>query len=645
MPVDKKEENLKFDPEVVQAKYAEERQKRLRQDGANQYIEVEGVFKHYTEDPYVSPIQRAPIFEDVGTLIVGAGYGGLCSAVRLAERGVKDVRIVDKAGSWGGTWYWNSEYTILSLTNQWADFLGYPGAACDVESYIYMPLLEEMGSMPSEKYAKGPELLAHAQNIAKKWNLEDKAIFQTEIKSSTWDEESKRWIVRTDRGDELRARFLITASGVLQKPKLPGLDGITTFKGHSFHTSRWDYNYTGGGPTDTFLSKLGDKRVAIVGTGATAVQAIPHLGKWAKELYVYQRTPSSIGVRGNKPTDPEWFKSQQPGWQRARRENFQTIITGGKVDEDLINDGWTEILKFLSFPGGENTASMMADNTKEADMRLMNSIRARVDSLVEDKETADKLKPWYGQMCKRPCFHDEYLQTFNRPNVHLVDTDGKGVERVTEKGLVALGVEQEVDVIIWSTGFEVSTDFSRRNGITMTGKEQTLSEKWSDGISTLHGLYSRGFPNAFIIGPSQAAASTNFVHSIDEQARQIAYTISTCEKKGIVSIEPSQEAEDAWVQGIVATAPLIGEAFKDCTPGYYNNEGTPEPKMMKSGTFAGGMAGYLAILKDWQKDDALPGMEIKTETPRQKIEIGLPDALKTDYKHHRVENQEPVPAV
>jgi cyclohexanone monooxygenase len=615
-------EELGFSPEEVQARYAAERQKRLRTDGVEQYIDVEGIFKHYTDDPYVSgPSTRAPISEDVGTLVIGAGYGGLCTAVRLVEQGVNDIRIVEKAGGWGGTWYWNR----------------YPGAACDVESYIYMPLVEEMGTMPTEKYAKGPELLAHAENIAKRWDLNRRALFQTEIKAMKWNDDLKRWIVITDRGDELRARYVVTASGVLHKPKLPGLPGIASYKGHSFHTSRWDYSYTGGSTTDPNLLNLADKRVAIVGTGATAVQVVPHLGKHAKEVYVYQRTPSSVGVRGNKPTDPDWFKTLKPGWQRERRENFQTIITGGYQEVDLVDDGWTEILKYLSFPGGEHSSAMTADNTKIADLKMMNKIRSRVDSVVQDPATAEKLKPWYGQMCKRPCFHDEYLQTFNRPNVHLVDTNGQGVERVTENGLVANGVEQPIDLIIWSTGFDLASDFSKKNGIEITGKSQTLTEKWSDGLSTLHGIHSRGFPNAFIIGPSQAAASTNFVHSIDVQAQQIAYIISTCEKKRVISIEPTQEAEDAWVAGIVAAAPYVTEALKDCTPGYYNNEGKASPKGAKMGTFPGGMTGYLAVFDEYRKGDKLPGMEIKTEVETQ---TKLDSAQKADYAHHPLENQE-----
>jgi len=419
-----------------------------------------------------------------------------------------------------------------------------------------MPLVEELGNMPTEKYAKGPELLAHAENIAKKWDLDRRASFQTEIKEMKWNQDLPRWIVSTDRGDELRARFVVT--------------------------------------------------------GATAVQIVPHLGKYAKEVYVYQRTPSSLGVRGNKPTDADWFKSLEPGWQKKRHQNFNTIITGGYQEVDLVDDGWTEILKYLSFPGGE--AKTDPNTAKIADMKMMNNIRNRVDSIVTDKVTADKLKPWYGQMCK----------------VHLVDTNGKGVERVTERGLVENGQEVELDCIIWATGFDLASDFSIKNGIEITGRNQTLTQKWSDGISTLHGLYSRRFPNAFIIGPSQAAASANFVHSIDEQAKQITYVISVCEKKKYLEIEPCEEAETAWVAGIVAAAPFVREATKDCTPGYYNNEGRPTPQGEKQGTFPGGMDGYLAVFDEWRKGDSLPGMEVTTQQE---------SVLTEHYANHPLEQQ------
>src|SRR6185436_12590936 len=208
------------------------------------------------------------------------------------------------------------------------------------------PLLEETGYLPKEKYSFANEIRAHAQRIGKKYDLYSKACFQTEITEIRWLDADKRWLIKTNRGDVMKAKFVVISSGPLNRPKLPGIPGITRFKGHSFHTSRWDYNYTGGN-SEGGLTKLADKRVAIIGTGATAIQCVPHLGRHAKHLYVFQRTPSSVDLRGNRPTDAGWAKTLTPGWQKRRMENFNTLVSGGVQDEDLVSDGWTDIIRSL----------------------------------------------------------------------------------------------------------------------------------------------------------------------------------------------------------------------------------------------------------------------------------------------------------
>ena len=438
--------DLGFDPAALRAKYQEEREKRLRDDGMAQYVEIKDEYAHFVEDPYVEPgFTRAPLSDEVDVALIGGGFGGLLAGARMREAGVEDLRLIEKGGDIGGTWYFNR----------------YPGIACDVESYVYIPMLEELGTMPARKYATGEEIYAHCRKIAEKYDLYRNAALQTEVEAIEWDEETARWTIRTNRGDAMRARFVVLANGYLQKPKLPGIPGILDFKGHMFHTSRWDYEYTGG-DANGGLTKLADKRVGIVGTGASAIQCVPHLGRHAEHLYVFQRTPSSVDVRDDRPTDPEWVASLEPGWQQRRIENFQILRAGGMAEEDLVQDGWTDISKMLAlmFADGaeEMTPAQLEEAMELADFQKMEEIRARVEEVVEDPAVAEALKPWYRQFCKRPCFHDDYLPTFNRPNVTLVDTQGRGVEQITEKGVVVDGEEIELDCLIFATGFEVGSD-------------------------------------------------------------------------------------------------------------------------------------------------------------------------------------------
>ena len=426
-------EPLTFDPDALREKYRVERDKRLRPEGNEQYLEVSGDFTAYVDDPYISEtIQREPLTDEVEVAIIGGGFGGLITGARLREAGIDSLRIIEKGGDFGGTWYWNR----------------YPGAACDTESYIYLPLLEEVGYMPKSKYAPAPEILAHSHNIAGHFDLYRGAVFQTEVTHLEWDEEAARWTIYTNRDDAMRAKFVVMSNGPLNRPKLPGIKGISSYQGHTFHTSRWDYDYTGGGPQGQ-LDKLADKRVGIIGTGATAVQCIPHLGASAKELYVFQRTPSSVDVRDNRPTDPQWAASLKPGWQKERMENFNTLTSGGVIEEDLVQDGWTEIIRNLismaNYRGKGLERKEIESLMELADFQKMEQIRARAEELVNDPNVAESLKPYYRQFCKRPCFHDEYLPTFNRANVHLIDTEGKGVEEITPAGVVANGTEYELD--------------------------------------------------------------------------------------------------------------------------------------------------------------------------------------------------------
>ena len=590
-----------IDPEALRAKYRAERDKRLRGDGNAQYVPMTGNFEKFLADPNADPsYTRPPLNDEVDVVIVGGGFSGLLAGARLREIGVERIRVIETGGDFGGTWYWNQ----------------YPGVQCDIESYIYLPLLEEIGYIPKEKYSYGPEIRAHSRAIGEHFDLYRDACFHTQVTSMEWDETALRWHVHTSGNDDITAQYVIMAIGPLSRPKLPGIAGVDSFQGHVFHTSRWDYAYTGG-DTSGGLVNLVDKRVGIIGTGATAVQCIPHLGQWSKELYVFQRTPSSIDERGNRPTDYEWAKSLKPGWQQERIENFGIIVTGGHQEEDLVRDGWTEILRNLSALGSINRADVtpeeIAAEVELADFSKMEQIRQRIQSLVDDPGTAEALKPYYRQFCKRPCFHDDYLPTFNRPNVHLVDTQGKGVERITERGVVVAGREYELDCLIFSTGFEVGTAYTQRAACDLRGRDGVLlSEKWGRKVATFQGLISRGFPNCLFMGGIQSGVSPNFTELYNEQSQYVAYVIGKARELGAEAIEPSQEAEDDWLRTLEGSVANRGTFQAECTPGYYNTEGRPgEGPGWFGGNYGGGSQAFFTLLRDWREQGDYSGIEVR----------------------------------
>jgi len=592
-------DELGFDPAALRAKYLDERNKRLRTEGNAQYREVTGDLQRFTDDPYIeAPIVREPVTEEIDVAIVGGGFGGLLAAVRLEQAGLGNFRIFEKGGDFGGTWYWNR----------------YPGAQCDIESYIYLPLLEETGFIPKEKYSYAPEIFAHAQRIGTHFKLYERACFQTQIKSATWDEASARWQVKTDRGDHFKARFLVMCSGPLNRPKLPGIPGIEKFKGHTFHTSRWDYDYTGGNASGG-LHKLADKRVGIIGTGATGIQCVPYVARDAGQLYVFQRTPSAIDERGNKPTDPAWAASLTPGWQAHRNHNFAAILSGVPQEEDLVADRWTDLFKalgeLLNVPADAGMSPEdIAAMAEIADFRKMNNLRARVDQIVSDPAAAAALKPWYKQWCKRPTFNDEFLPAFNRPNVTLVDTLGQGVERVTETGVVVNGVEYPVDCLIFATGFEVGTDYTRRAEFEVLGRDgQSLSQYWAKGMRTFHGFLSHGFPNCFHMGLTQTGLAPNFTYMLNGQATHISYLVQETLTRKLRAIEPSLQAEADWV-ALISQQGFMSQYQTECTPGYYNGEGKAGGgEGFLEGQYPEGPVQFYNLLANWRNEGSLEGLE------------------------------------
>lgn len=592
-----------IDPQALRARYRAERDRRLRPEGLGQFVRIDREHHHrFEEDPALAAApSRAPLTDQVEIAIIGAGFGGLLLGAELRKAGIEGLRFIDRAGDFGGVWYWNR----------------YPGAACDTEAPIYLPLLEELGVLPKRKYATGPEIHAHCRLIAEKFDLYRDTCFHTDVTDIAWDEASGLWTIRTDQGDKMRARFVVVSAGVMDRPKIADLPGLESFQGHSFHTSRWNYAYTGGTSAGG-LTGLADKVVGIIGTGATAVQCIPHLGACANQLYVFQRTPSSIDRRDDRELDPGDFAALGAGWQQKRMENFTALVGGAVLEEDLVDDGWTSIPRnILQLIDRACELGIEIANPYEvaglADMVKMEEIRARVDDVVSDPATAAALKPWYDRFCKRPCFHDDYLPTFNRPNVTLVDTQGEGVERITANGAIANGREYMLDCLIYSTGYDASSPFAKRISFDIAGREGlTLKAKWANGALTFHGYGTHGFPNLFIMAHVQTGLSLNFPHMISEQARHIAYILREGRGRAATRIEVTQIAEVAWVAEIDRAAVSMVEALRECTPSYFNHEGDVSGLNARNSAYGGGPLAFYKIIADWRAEGTLEGLELSS---------------------------------
>lgn len=390
-------------------------------------------------------------------LIVGAGWGGIRYAVQMIKSGIpaQNIRIIDPAGGFGGTWYWNR----------------YPGVMCDVESYIYLPFLEETGYVPRQRYSCGEEILEYANLVTRHFGLVECGVFQTQAEKLVWDDDAKIWhvgLVQSRKGEDpqrlgVRSNFVSIAVGVLNWLKFPGIPGILDYRGEMFHTSRWAYDITGGSPKDLCLDKLKNKTVAIIGTEACSIQAVPQLARWCKHLYVIQRTPASVDIRDQRETDVHRFNAEvctDKGWQGERMKNFNAHFTLGEPPAvNLVDDEWTRVPALVGITGNPNgpipPSEIAAYTSKliEIDIPRQNRIRARVDEQVNDPVTAVKLKPWYPSFCKRPLLHDDYLASFNKSNVSLIDTDGKGVGRITADSLIVGNEEYKADIIIFATGY------------------------------------------------------------------------------------------------------------------------------------------------------------------------------------------------
>ncbi|KAJ6036078.1 hypothetical protein N7540_000357 [Penicillium herquei] len=623
----------------IRARYKSERNKRLRNDGNAQYIEPSNPsstpsptpsnpYSHFFQDPRVDPSNIETLetkfpSKRTSVLIIGAGWGGLQNAIRMHTM-TTEIRIIDVAGSFGGTWYWNR----------------YPGLICDIESYMYLPYLEETGYMPRHKYAYGSEIRVYAETVAQKWGLTSSAVFQTTAKKMVWDEDEKEWIVdlvQRETEMTIRASFVVLASGVLHWPKLPLIPGLLDFKGDLFHSSRWNYEITGGSEMDPSLHKLKEKRVAIIGTGATAVQIVPILAKWCKHLYVVQRTPSAVDARNQQETDPEWFHehvASGPGWQRERIKNFHRHFVLDKTEKpgiNLVNDEWTHAPGLLGLTGHRDGPKTIDEipayraRLIELDTPRQNRIRARVDQQVHNPIIAEKLKPWYPTWCKRPAFHDEYFQTFNRTNVTLIDTAGKGVDEIKPEGVIIRDQTYEVDMIIFATGYRApSGSPAEKANMTVIGVDGvSMSEEWAvKGPTTLHGVLDAKLPNLFLSGPQQASTSGNYRFNLDELAKHAAYILAECKRraKGAkFAVAPSMDAAEEWAMQVIMRSAPFG-VIAGCTPGYFNLEGdiekvTPEKMMVlaRSGLWGSGIENWIDVIEKWRDEGSMTGIVVHTD--------------------------------
>ncbi|KAI0970416.1 hypothetical protein F4678DRAFT_138831 [Xylaria arbuscula] len=638
----------------LQQKYAEEAQKRVKAEGISQFEALSQSnsdrLRHLVDDIWADhaalDAQDPPLKsgDSPKFLIAGAGLGGIAAAVRLIQQGftADQIRLVETAGGVGGTWYWNR----------------YPGLHCDVEAYIYLPLLEEMGFIPTHKYAPGVEIRHYFQDVVKKYGLEDKILFRAQVDKAVWDDEARQYKVdlttwRGPKGQEkgslsVNVEFVYLTAGLLAKPQVPKIGGVgfEGFKGDIFHTSLWNYDVTGGSSEEPFpeLSKLADKRVGIIGTGATAIQVVPFLANYVKELYVFQRTPSAVFPRGQKPTDPtEWASSiaAEPGWADKRIYNFAQSMAEGLPDgvPNLVDDAWSRLGTYSAVTGDPEFAAVPPDQAPNVigqflarDAPGMERARQRVRETVTDPATAEKLLPWYPSWCKRPTYSDTYLPAFNAANVHLIDTDGKGLDSVTESGLVANGVEYPLDIIVLGTGYRSPAidggDPAVRAGVKIYGRNgRDLSEKFAtEGIATLYGVASNGFPNLFWLGVAQAAVSANHSSVLDTLARLSAYIVGEAHAKvgdkskaqRRVTAEVDAAAEQGWSLRILQGAARYA-TISVCTPSYLTVEmgpgtmgvGKTQEELIRDARrspFSAGMPTFLDLLAKWRAEGKLEGV-------------------------------------
>ncbi|MEH0147684.1 NAD(P)/FAD-dependent oxidoreductase [Corynebacterium sp. Q4381] len=536
-----------------------------------------------TDDPWEPIKPREPFSRSTEILVVGAGFAGMILGAQLTQVGHSDFMIVDQAGDFGGTWYWNR----------------YPGAQCDVESYIYYPLLEETGYVPSSRYPMAHETLDYCRHFGRHFSLYDRAVFHTGAIRAAWDDKNEEWVVETNRGDEIRARFLIRSNGAFGAPALPQISGMDTFTGTAFHSSRWDYNYTGGSPENPVLDKLVDKTVAVVGSGASAVQIIPALVGQAKHVYAVQRTPGpAVGERDTTPTDPEWFTAQPAGWQRERILTYDLNTSGFLQPHDEVQDNFTVHARRL----------LTADNPQDEDAAIMGEIRDLIDAQVTDPATADALKPFYSRRCKRVTFDNGYYEAFNDESITLIDAPSTGLSHIQGTTLHAGDRTFDADCIIFATGFDTTGNPLTRTGFDVRGRgDERLTDHYANGLQTLHGAMADGFPNHFQIGTGQNALTANNTSGLTTQAEHILDIIAETKRRGAITVEPTAEATETWATTVRERGEGVRAAFETCVPGYYTGYEHGDGAYTNQ-LFPEGITVFRKLLDAWRAEGSYAGL-------------------------------------
>ena len=475
-----------------------------------------------------------PIPSSVDALIVGAGFGGMYMLYRLRQQGLT-CHVVEAGTGVGGTWYWNR----------------YPGARCDVESmqysYSFSPELEQDWQW-SELFASQPEILRYANHVADRLDLKRDMTFETRVTAATFDEASHRWTVRTDTGATVSARFCIMATGCLSTARQPDFPGIDSFKGKTYHTGHWPHEGV----------DLTGLRVGVIGTGSSAIQAIPVIAQQAAQLTVFQRTPNFSIPSRNAPMTPAYeqkWKSVYPEQRAKARVSRNGVLTNPNDFSALsVSDAErTRILEERWAAGG--TVFMAAFNdlvTNQASNDFASEfVRQKILGMVKDPAAAALLAPkGYPIGTKRICVDTDYFLTYNRDNVTLVDVSKAPIEALTENGVRIGDTEYEFDAIVFATGFDAMTGTLTR--IDIRGRDgETLANKWEAGPRTYLGLMTAGFPNLFMItGPGSPSVLSNMIVSIEQHVDWIADCIAHLGNRQLDSIEADRDAENNWVEHV-----------------------------------------------------------------------------------------------
>lgn len=498
---------------------------------------------------------------DCDVVVVGAGFAGLYMLYRLRDAGFS-TRVFEAGTGVGGTWYWNR----------------YPGARCDVESMEYSYSFSEALQQEwewTERYAGQPEILRYANHVAEKFDLRRDITFNTRVTGAVFDEDENRWTVTTDTGESVSATFVVMATGCLSSTNLPEFEGRDSFLGETYHTGRWPHegvDFTG-------------QRVGIIGTGSSAIQAIPIIAAEAERLTVFQRTPNySIPAR-NEPLDPGYVREIKAEYPQLRADNLRMHAGfGSRVHHNdapaRSDDAAAREANYATRwqRGGFTFLGAYNDllRSREANETAAEFVRQRIRDTVNDPEVAELLCPDNVIGCKRPCLDTGYFETYNRSNVELVDARERAIERITPDGVVAGGREFELDCLVFATGFDAMTGAVL--GIDIRGRGgNTLKEQWDAGPRTYLGLCTVGFPNLFLItGPGSPSVLTNMIVSIEQHVDWITNCLRDLRRGGRATIEATRQAQDDWVDHVNTVAGLT--LYPTCNSWYLgkNIPGKPQ---------------------------------------------------------------------